>query len=127
MRFYAAIAIMLCVASCSCSRLSNRDLEGTVWESRQVDSDPAVGSVELVLSLEFIDSRMFLLKRAERWVSKKESVKTPLPEDTEVSGEYRVESNTIHLSFADGSSLAFSYKDGRIISHDESRTFVKAR
>lgn len=107
--------------------MSSRDLEGTLWESRQVDSDPAVGSVELVLSLEFIDSRMFLLKRAERWVSKKESIKTPLPEDTEVSGEYHVESNNIHLTFADGSSLAFSYKAGRIISHDGSRTFTKSR
>lgn len=127
MRFYTTIAVLICVAACSCSRLSSRDLEGTVWESRQVDSDPAVGSVELVISLEFIDSRMFLLKRAERWVSKKESVKTPLPEDSEVSGEYRVDGNLIHLAFADGSSLAFSYKDGKIISHDESRIFVKAR
>ncbi len=120
----ATAALVVCFAV-GCGRLSVDDLDGTVWESKQTDTDPQIGTVELLLSLHFHDTGHFSLTRTERWISKKESVKTPLPEDSRLTGQYRVEKNTIRLIWSDGSNLLFTYRDGNIYSHDETRVFTK--
>jgi len=124
-RFMAVAAVLIICLAAGCSRLSVDDLDGTVWESRKTDADPQIGSVELVLSLHFHDTSHFSLKRTERWIAKKESVRTPLPEDSQVTGQYRVEKDSIRLIWSDGSNLLFTFRDGKIFSPDETRVFTK--
>lgn len=126
MRRFIAIALLILLAGAGCSRLSVGDLAGTVWESRKVDYDNQFGSTEMVLRLGFHDTKLFSLRRTERWVRKKAGIKTPLPEDSEVAGEYRIEGDKINLLWSDGSSLSFTYRDDKIFSHDETRVFLKA-
>jgi hypothetical protein len=126
MRRFIVIAMMFIIAGSGCSRLSVDDLAGTAWESRKVDYDHQFGSTELVLRLGFHNAKIFSLKRTERWVRKKAGVNTPLPDDSEVSGEYRVEGDKIRLMWSDGSSLSFTFRDDKIYSHDETRVFQKA-
>jgi hypothetical protein len=126
MRRFLATALVILLAGSGCSRLSVNDLAGTAWESRKVDYDNQFGSTEMVLRLRFHDTKLFSLKRTERWIRKKAGVNTPLPDDSEVAGEYRIEDDKIKLLWSDESSLSFTYRDDKIISHDETRVFLKA-
>ena len=128
MRSIAVIAtcLFVVVAVSGCSRLSVSDLAGTVWEYKKVDYDYQIGATEMTLRLSFHDRRLFSLKRNERWVRKKAGIKTELPEDSEVAGEYSVKGDAIILKWSDGSALNFTFRNNTIVSHDETRIFVKA-
>lgn len=124
-RLFIIICLIIATAMAGCSRLTVDDLAGTVWESKKVDYDLKFGSTEMLLRLSFHDRKLFSLKRSERWLRKKAGVNTPLPEDSEVAGDYSVEGDKIKLTWSDGSSLIFHFRDDKILSHDETRVFVK--
>jgi len=127
MRSIAVIAtcLLVVVAVSGCSRLSVSDLAGTAWEYKKVDYDYQIGATQMTLLLSFHDRRLFSLKRSERWVRKKAGIKTELPEDSEVAGEYSVNGDAIILKWSDGSALNFTFRNNTILSHDGSRIFVK--